>query len=79
MIGSLAMANPHQDRYFGCSTDALSLARQLYKRMAEFPILSPHGHVNPELLASNNAFSDPVALLITPDRSEEHTSELQSH
>lgn len=61
------MANPHQDRYFGCSTDALSLARQLYKVMAKFPILSPHGHVNPELLASNKAFTDPVALLITPD------------
>lgn len=57
----------HPDRYFGCGKDALPLARELYQQMSSFPILSPHGHVNPAILASNRAFPDPVALLITPD------------
>ncbi|NCA18929.1 MAG: glucuronate isomerase, partial [Actinobacteria bacterium] len=35
--------------------------------MSVFPILSPHGHVNPKLLAENSAFADPVELLISPD------------
>ena len=61
------MFRSRADRYFECSNDALPLARQLYREMSTFPILSPHGHVNPALLAENQAFPDPVALLITPD------------
>jgi len=35
--------------------------------MSALPILSPHGHINPKLLAENSAFADPVELLISPD------------
>mgnify|MGYP006265483559 CR=1 FL=1 len=57
----------HADRYLACSQEALPLARDLYRRMSDFPILSPHGHVNPALFSRNAPFPDPVALLITPD------------
>ena len=61
------MPSLHVDRFLGCRTEALGLAREIYKQMCTFPILSPHGHVNPALLAENKPFPDPVALLITPD------------
>jgi len=43
------------------------LAREIYELMSEFPILSPHGHVDPRILLENIAFQNPVELLITPD------------
>ena len=46
------MPSLHPDRYLGCQEAALPLARQLYQRMSTFPIISPHGHINPELLAN---------------------------
>lgn len=61
------MPRGYEDRYFECSNDALPLARALYQEMSSLPILSPHGHVNPKLLAENSAFADPVELLISPD------------
>lgn len=61
------MSNLHPDRYFGCHEGAVALARELYRKMSAFPIISPHGHVNPALLAENKPFPNPVALLITPD------------
>lgn len=64
-ISEMAAKNP--DRYLGCSDNALPLARELFHQMSAFPILSPHGHVNPELLAANQPFVDPVTLLVTPD------------
>lgn len=61
------MSSLHPDRYLGCQATALPLARELYLQMSAFPILSPHGHVNPATIAQNKPFPDPVALLITPD------------
>ena len=61
------MPSLHPDRYLGCQEAALPLARQLYQKMSAFPIISPHGHINPALLANNQPFPNPVALLITPD------------
>lgn len=66
-IGCNLMSSLHPDRYFGCSAAALPLAREIYQKMRAFPIISPHGHVDPALLAENKPFPDPVALLITPD------------
>ena len=42
-------------------------ARELYTIMSEYRILSPHGHVDPKMLAENKHFTNPVELLITPD------------
>ena len=44
-----------------------NLTRDLYEEMARFPIISPHGHVDANLLAENRNWSDAVELLIRPD------------
>lgn len=44
-----------------------ALSRQLYALAAEQPIISPHGHVDPALLAEDRPFPDPSRLIIVPD------------
>ncbi len=44
-----------------------SLASELYEPVAGAPIISPHGHVEAELLAGNRPFADPAELFVTPD------------
>jgi len=58
---------PHRDRLLGVDASVRSLARELYEAVAAAPIISPHGHVSPELLAANAPFPDPAALFVTPD------------
>jgi glucuronate isomerase len=58
---------PHRDRLLGVDASVRSLARELYEAVAGAPIISPHGHVSPELLATNAPFPDPAALFVTPD------------
>ncbi|TDC81623.1 glucuronate isomerase, partial [Micromonospora sp. KC606] len=43
------------------------LARDLYALAAPQPIISPHGHVDPAILAEDRPFPDPARLLIVPD------------
>ena len=44
------------------------VARDLYNVIAELPIISPHGHVDPRLLADPDAtFGTPTDLFIIPD------------
>lgn len=57
----------HPDRLFPTDPETRAIARQLHAAVQDQPIVSPHGHVDPLLLAENEAFSDPAALLITPD------------
>ena len=35
--------------------------------MRDLPIISPHGHVPPEWIAEDIPFTDPTALLLSPD------------
>jgi glucuronate isomerase len=58
---------PHPDRLLGIDASVRALARELYDGVADAPIISPHGHVSPELLASNAPFPHPAALFVTPD------------
>ena len=44
-----------------------SIARRLYGTVRDLPLISPHGHSNPQWFACNEPFSDPVSLLIIPD------------
>ncbi|MGW0505961.1 glucuronate isomerase [Micromonospora sp. NPDC003241] len=44
-----------------------ALARELYALVARLPVISPHGHVDPGLLADDEPFPDPSRLLIVPD------------
>jgi glucuronate isomerase len=43
------------------------LAMKLYERMADLPLISPHGHVDAAILAEDAPYPDPVALLVRPD------------
>lgn len=56
-----------QDRLFPTEPTTRAIARALHARVRELPILSPHGHTDPEWFAGDEAFPDPAALLITPD------------
>jgi glucuronate isomerase len=57
----------HPDRLLGAAPAVRDLARELYQAVAQAPILSPHGHVSARMLADDEPFADPAALLITPD------------
>lgn len=58
---------PHPDRLLPADPGVRDLARRLYSGVATAPILSPHGHVDARMLADDEPFPDPAALLITPD------------
>lgn len=58
---------PHPDRLLPAEPSAREIARELYQRVADLPIISPHGHVPVEWLADDIAFTDPTTLLLTPD------------
>jgi glucuronate isomerase len=44
------------------------VARELYKQVADLPLVCPHGHVDPRMFADlTYSFGSPVELLIIPD------------
>ena len=55
------------DRYFSPVRSVRALARGLYERVAELPLVCPHGHVDPRLLAEDQPFPNPAALIVVPD------------
>jgi glucuronate isomerase len=68
MITSLDPYQPHPDRYFDPEPTIRSLARELYTGIADLPLICPHGHVDPRLLADPDAaLGTPADLFIIPD------------
>ncbi|HVA88736.1 MAG TPA: glucuronate isomerase [Chloroflexota bacterium] len=60
--------NLSPDRCFDAEPAQREQARDLYSLVRDLPILSPHGHVDPSLLANPHAaFGTPADLLIIPD------------
>jgi glucuronate isomerase len=57
----------HPDRLFSPEPTQRNLARALYATVKDLPIVSPHGHTDPQWYADNEPFSDASALFITPD------------
>jgi glucuronate isomerase len=57
----------HPDRLLPAEPGVRKIARRLYDATCDLPVISPHGHVDPRLLVDNEPFSDPAALLVTPD------------
>ena len=57
----------HPDRLLPTDDHQRSIARALYESVKDLPIISPHGHTDPEWFATDASFTDPVSLFITPD------------
>lgn len=58
---------PHPDRLLGVDPTVRAIARELYGMTARAPIISPHGHLSARMLATNQPFTDPAELFVTPD------------
>jgi glucuronate isomerase len=55
------------DRYFDPDPSVRRIARALYDETRGLPIVSPHGHVDPRILAENAPFPEPASLIVQPD------------
>jgi glucuronate isomerase len=59
--------NLHPDRLFPADPTTRALARRLYATVKDLPIVSPHGHTDPQWFADDTPFANASALFITPD------------
>lgn len=57
----------HPDRLFSTDTNQRGIARRLYAEIKDLPIISPHGHTDPQWFADNTPFGNATELLIRPD------------
>jgi glucuronate isomerase len=58
----------YADRYFSPEPSQRAIARELYTQVKNLPLICPHGHVDPRLLADPDYdFGTPVDLFIIPD------------
>ncbi len=57
----------HPDRLFPVEPTTRAIARRLYAEVAELPIISPHGHTDPQWFAENQPFANASQLFVTPD------------
>jgi glucuronate isomerase len=56
------------DRFFDPDPAQRGIARELYRSVVDLPLICPHGHVDPRLLADPDAtFGSPADLFIIPD------------
>jgi glucuronate isomerase len=56
------------DRFFDPDPAQRQVARQLYQDVANAPLICPHGHIDPALLADPDyTFGTPIDLFIIPD------------
>ena len=61
------MALLDENRLFSPDPALSGLSRMLYDTVRDLPIISPHGHTDPQWYAENAAFPDPARLFVTPD------------
>ena len=57
--------NLHPDRLFPADPTVRTLARSLYATVKDLPIVSPHGHTDPQWFADDTPFANASALFIT--------------
>jgi glucuronate isomerase len=56
------------DRCFAAESSQRQVARRLFESVKTLPLVCPHGHVDPHLLANSNAqFGSPAELFVIPD------------
>jgi glucuronate isomerase len=56
-----------ENRLFPAEPAARTVAAKLYASIVDLPIISPHGHTDPQWFADDQPFPDPAALFIQPD------------
>ena len=59
--------NLHPDRLLPADPATRDLARALYAAVKDLPIISPHGHTDPEWFATDANFGNAAELLLHPD------------
>ena len=57
----------HPDRAFPAEPGVRDIARRLYARTSDLPLVCMHGHVDVDVLAADEPFSDPARLMVVPD------------
>jgi glucuronate isomerase len=57
----------HEDRYFDADPAVRRAARAIYDDTRALPLVCPHGHVDPHLLADDTPFAEPTSLFLLPD------------
>ena len=57
----------HPARLLPADPGVRGIAERLYAAVKDLPIISPHGHVDPQLLLDDQPFTDPTSLLLQPD------------
>jgi glucuronate isomerase len=57
----------HPDRLLPADPAVRAVARRLYGAVRDLPIISPHGHVDPQILLDDVPFTDPAQLFVAPD------------
>lgn len=55
------------DRALPAEPGQRSIARELYRAVAELPIISMHGHIDVGAILRNDSFGDPAEMFIIPD------------
>jgi glucuronate isomerase len=55
------------DRALPFPAEQRSVAREIYDKTKDLPLICMHGHVEPEVFADDVPFADPAQLLIVPD------------
>ncbi len=55
------------ERLFPSNLETRKIARSLYARVKNLPIVSPHGHTQAGWFAKNEPFPDPATLFVQPD------------
>jgi glucuronate isomerase len=67
MTTSLPRTTLNPDRFFDPDPAIRRAAREIYQETSRLPLICPHGHVDPRLLATNEPFPEPTALIVRPD------------
>ena len=55
------------DRLFPIDPRQRDMTRALYQSVADLPIISPHGHCDPQWFAEDKRFGNPAELFVIPD------------
>src|SRR5687768_14831263 len=64
---AIALLCMHPDRFFDPEPSVRQVARELYEGTRNLPLICPHGHVDPALLAEDRPFPEPASLIVVPD------------